>query len=254
MKNIYTAHGFHFYKGSPIINWLLYFPVEFFLAKKSDAIITINTEDYKLARKMFRTKIYHVSGVGIQYNNYSSKAKSTDTNVLRIVSVGELNRNKNHISVINALSTIQFPYEFNIAGEGPLRKKIMKIIEIQNTSGSIHLLGHVNHINIILQNSDLFIMPSLREGLPVSIMEAMASGLPVVASNIRGIRDLVDEGRGGFLYNPSDKRHLLRLMTVLANDHQLRNSMGSYNRNRALQFDFENINKEMEKIYSEIFR
>lgn len=212
-KVIYTAHGFHFFKGAPLINWLLYFPVEWFLARYTDALITINKEDYARAQKFAAKSVYYVPGVGIDTKKFALDPGSkrmkreairselgipADATVL--LSVGEVNENKNHCVVIEALSKLQEKnVHYVICGRGELEESHKALARQRGLQGRVHLTGYRNDVADFYQAADIFVFPSLREGLPVAVMEAMASGLPVICSAIRGCVDLIEDGESGSL-------------------------------------------------------
>lgn len=202
-KVIYTAHGFHFYKGAPFKNWLLYYPAECLLARWTDVLITINKEDYCRALKLKADKIVYVPGVGIDAAKYSMSITKEHRHGIRtemgiaddailICSVGELNCNKNHALVINALACLENKnVHYCIAGEGEYRENLTALAQALGIADRVHILGYRSDVHELYKSSDIFCFPSLREGLPVALMEAMASGLPCVASRIRGNMDLL---------------------------------------------------------------
>ncbi|PTO35893.1 glycosyltransferase family 1 protein [Enterococcus mundtii] len=209
-KVFYTAHGFHFYKGASVINWFFYYPIEKYLSRYTDTLITINQEDYQRASDNFSAKkVYLVNGVGLPLGAYNRPIdrmkKREELGVAKetkvILSVGELNDNKNHKIVIEALKEFKNEnFKYLICGVGPLENELVRQINEFGLSHKIELLGYRNDIIEILKISDLFIFPSKREGLPVSVMEAMANGVPVMASNIRGNMDLIAQGENGILF------------------------------------------------------
>lgn len=200
LKVVYTAHGFHFYKGAPLKNWLFYYPIERLCSGWTDVLITINKEDYKLARKKMKPrKIEYVPGVGIDIKKFSDavtdkEKKREELGVPKdaemILSVGELNRNKNHRIVIKALGKINDNnIHYVIAGNGNQKEKLLKLAA--ECGVNLHLLGFRDDVAQLYKACDLFVLPSVREGLNVSAMEAMAAGCPVIASDIRGNNDMV---------------------------------------------------------------
>lgn len=202
LKVIYTAHGFHFYKGAPLLNWMLFYPVEWLCSWWTDVLITINKEDYMRAKKRFHAKrTEYVHGVGIDVNkfrngliNIEEKRKSLNLHEddIMLLSVGELNKNKNHFVVIQALAEMNnYHIHYFIAGSGKLKGKLEQLSEKLGIEKQIHFLGYRNDIVQLLKIADIFILPSRREGLNVSLMEAMASGLPCIVSKIRGNLDLI---------------------------------------------------------------
>jgi glycosyltransferase involved in cell wall biosynthesis len=249
IPNIYTAHGFHFYKGSPLCNWLTYYLVEKHLSKYTDAIITINKEDFELSKKRFRTNTYYVEGVGINYHTFFKERNVIDKSIINLLSIGEVNRNKNHKVVLKALKSSKRNYLYKIAGDGHLMNYLSRKVERHTLNQSVSLLGFTDDVRSLLWESDIFVMPSIREGLPVSILEAMASGLPIIGSNVRGIRDLIDDGLGGYLFNHSDHKKLSFVLEKLASNSKLRYEMGQHNQNKVIQFSSDIVKEKMKVIY-----
>lgn len=197
-KVIYTAHGFHFYKGAPLKNWLLYYPVEKFCAHFTDVLITINHEDYELAKKKMKAKrVEYVPGVGIDIEKFANctvdraakrKELGIPEDATLLLSVGELNKNKNHEVVIRAIKDLDVYYV--IAGSGELQTYLQMLIDDLDLSDRVKLLGYRDDVAQLYKAADMFVFPSIREGLPVALMEAMASGLPIVCSRTRGNSEL----------------------------------------------------------------
>ncbi len=240
-KIVYTAHGFHFYKGAPLKNWLIFYPIEKYYSRWTDVLITINKEDYDRAKRQKMAKVIeYVPGIGIDLSKYNNESQSKSTlraelllpnESLILTSVGELNDNKNHQIVIKALAKINDPrVHYIICGKGDNRDKLLKLAEELNISDKIHLLGFRKDIPEILSQSDIFVFPSLREGLPVSLMEAMASGLPCIVSDIRGNKDLIEHGKGGFLCKKNIKEEYVEYINYLLTDFKLSCEMSAYNK------------------------
>lgn len=203
IRTVYTAHGFHFYTGAPKKNWMLFYPAEQWLSCITDVLITINKEDYKRAKKRFHAKkVVYIPGIGIDLEKFSSvtidrEKKRKDLGVKKedilLFSVGELNRNKNHRVVIEALGNVKpeisCHVHYFIAGIGELKDELRRLAE--RFGVNLHLLGFRSDIPELLKAADIFLLPSIREGLNVSLMEAMAAGLPALVSDIRGNQDLI---------------------------------------------------------------
>ena len=221
IKVIYTAHGFHFYKGAPIRNWILFYPIEKRLSKATDVLITINKEDYNRANRRFKAKkIVYVPGVGIdtkkfKENKEEGNKKRAELGIrddeTMILSVGELNTGKNHEVVIRALGELKkqesdiSKIRYIICGTGEKQQYLTNLAEEQQVK--LTLLGFREDIPAICQAADLFVFASLREGLPVALMEAIATNIPVLCSNIRGNVDLVSDR----LFRPNDYHELAAL-------------------------------------------
>lgn len=260
-KVIYQVHGFHFYKGAPLLNWLLYYPVEKWLARYTDALITINHEDYALAKRKMKLrnggKVYYVPGVGIDFHKFGNAtidkaAKRRELGIpedaVLLLSVGELNNNKNHETVIRAIADKNVYYI--IAGQGALQQHLETLIGELNLRDRVKLLGFRSDMQELYKVADIFVFSSFREGLSVAVMEAMASGLPCVASKIRGNTDLLENTGGGFLCDPHDASDFAEKIELLAADVELREKMGRANLMAIQKFGTETVIREMQDIYA----
>lgn len=259
-KVIYTAHGFHFFEGAPLINWLLYYPVERFLSRWTDMLITINQEDYNRAKKSFQAKrTEYIPGVGIDLEKF--KVEKCDiatkrselglqTKDIMLLSVGELNSNKNHGLIIQALAQVKKEnLHYCIVGQGSLFEELKTMMEELNISSQIHLLGYRNDMREIYQAADVFVFPSKREGLSVALMEAMAMGLPAICSNIRGNKDLIVDKCGGILVESDSKDAFIDAITYLTNKTDICESMGRFNKQEIQSYSREKVMNLMRKLY-----
>lgn len=254
LKVYYTAHGFHFYKGAPLKNWLIYYPIEKICAHWTDMLITINTEDYALAQKKLKAKeIEYVPGVGVDIARFANiefdrNAKREEIGVpkdaIMLLSVGELNENKNHETVIRALAEINDPsLHYVIAGKGQRKEYLENLVN--ELGAQVHLLGFRNDIEQLDKAADLFLLPSFREGLNVSTIEALASGLPVICSEIRGNVDLVKSGITGYLANPHDSHSFAdKIKEMLKSGDFSEQCM-----KEAEKYDITKINQKMHQFY-----
>jgi len=261
-KVIYTAHGFHFYKGAPLKNWLLYYTAEKICSYLTDALITINTEDYELAkRKMKAKEIIYTPGVGINTNrftnlNFNKEQKRKEMGIspsdIILLSVGELIPRKNHELIIRSLLKLNNKnVYYYLVGSGKLDKYLKQLTKELNIETNVKFLGYRNDINELCNISDIYCFPSFQEGLPVALMEAMACGLPVVCSNIRGNKDLIQNGLGGFLCDPNVD-DFTNALNILIHDDKKRATMGSFNREYVKKFDIHIVDKMMRDIYKNV--
>lgn len=264
-KVIYQAHGFHFYRGSSKLNWLIYYPIEKILGYLTDALITINFEDYDISRKFKlrnRGKSYYVPGVGIDGKIYKDiqidkeifkeKLGLKKTDII-CISMGDLILRKNYKIAIKAIyKTNNKNIHYLICGKGPEEENLKKLCKRLNVEEQVHFLGFRSDVKELLQMSDIFLFTTLQEGMPRSMMEAMASGLPCVSSKIRGNVDLIENGKGGFLEKPNDSEGFAKKISLLANDSELRKKMKDYNLERIKNFDIKIVEKELGKIYKEV--
>ncbi|EGA90826.1 capsular polysaccharide biosynthesis protein [Planococcus donghaensis MPA1U2] len=261
-KIIYTAHGFHFYKGAPLINRILYRNIEKWLAHHTDSIITINEEDYFAAKK-FKLKnegsVYSIPGVGINTNEYQDitidkdklrKSLGLEKDNVILISMGDLIKRKNYTLSIEALAmTKNSNVYYLICGQGPELENLKKLAKEKGVEQQVRFLGHRSDIKELLTISDIFLFTTLQEGLPRSMMEAMASGLPCIASKIRGNTDLIESGNGGFLVNLNDTHGFTNAIEVLSKDRLKREIMGKKNLEKIREYDVENIKALMLDIY-----
>ncbi len=261
-KIIYTAHGFHFYKGAPFANWLLYYPIERFLAHFTDVLITINHEDFERAKKFKAGAVYKVPGVGINYKKFI-QLKTTAAafkqkikiplNSFVVISVGELCKRKNHMIIAEALHLLgDNEIYYIICGEGEQKEALQYIAEKYKMKDRIKLVGYQNNLVDWMNISDVFAFPSIREGLGLAAIEGMAAGLPLVTSNSNGIKDYMENGKTGFCYKYNDAKGFAEAISLLKKDPQLREKMGKRNQEVAKQYDISNVQKIMEKIYGSV--
>ena len=283
---IYTVHGLHFFKGCPVKNWLMY-PVERWLARYTNRLITINEEDYKRVLKFpVRGKAERISGVGIRLDRFKEFEKKnwglykpqqneeqTSENNIRIrygipqdyaimVSIGELSPGKKNIVVIEALKELKdLKIVYLICGEGQMKEELQQKAKEYDLEDRVIFAGYVTDIPRVLFQSDVFVFPSAREGLPVAVMEAMAAGLPVVASDIRGVNDLIVHAKGGYLvqgHSPEDYAvKIRRLFTEKYGKSAVprekrRKQMGEFNKEYIKKYSLDVVDKQMRKIYAEV--
>lgn len=258
-KLIYTAHGFHFFKGAPIKNWLIFYPIEKFCSRYTDCLITINKEDYKRAQKFKAKEVKYIPGIGIDTEKIKNIKRDREIlnkfgikNEVVLVSVGELSDRKNHKVILEALEKIEDDYIYIICGQGEKKEELVNLSKKLKIQNKVKFLGYRQDIKEILKASDIFCFPSKQEGLPVALMEAMASGLPVVCSNIRGNSDLIEEKKGGYLLECDNSYEFLIKLHELINNDSLRKEMGEFNLEKIKDFDRKKVNNLMEEIYSEL--
>lgn len=216
LKVMYTAHGFHFYKGAPWKYWLMFYPVERFLAGKTDVLITINEEDYRRAKRICKhkkTRVEHLPGVGVDLDYWSGKnlAAGQREEIRRsirqelgvaeheqmLLSVGELIPRKNHEAVIRALAQQDKEQNFRyfICGQGDLKDYLQNLIDELGLSEKVTLLGYRKDIRNLLYGADLFVFPSKQEGMPMALMEAAAAGVPLKANEVRGNKEVLRDSK-----------------------------------------------------------
>ena len=255
---LYTAHGFHFFDGAPRKNWMLYYTAEKIVAKWTDALLVMNQEDFENGKKLGfipGESLFFVHGVGVDIKRYSQAQEGKDIRVelgihndaVVMTCVAEFIPRKNHEFLLNAwenIVKIDKHLHLLLVGDGTLLKNY------QNRDFlNVHFLGKRLDVPEILKASDIITLTSIHEGLPRCIMEAMAAGKPVVATDIRGSRDLVKDGVNGFLVKLGDVQGLVDSILKLANDEGLRDRMGKKGRELIEDYSLENVLEEMAEIY-----
>lgn len=262
LRIIYTAHGYHFLKGGSKLGWILYYPIEKIMAKFTDVTININKEDYEITKEKLKPKkCYLLNGVGLDLDKYK-KLSSKEIQEKRkefglkdkdfvVLMVAEINKNKNHIQLINAMDILKDKYP-NIKvlciGDGTLKESLEKQIILRNLQNNIFMLGYRLDVNKLINISDIGILLSRREGLPRNIMEFMACGRKVIATDIRGCRDLICDETIGTLVNVDDYESTAKAIEkyYILNDKSFEVS------EEIKKYDIENVNIELLKIYDDI--
>lgn len=259
---IYTAHGFHFYKGAPIINWLIYFPVEWLLAKITDWLITINKEDYTVATK-YRFKnidrIEWIPGVGILNDRFAPADGRRDEarrelnipgDVFFVLSVGELNKNKNHKVIMQAIAKVENPkIYYGICGRGPMEAELQDIADELCIAKQVTLFGFRNDIPRMLAAADCFAFPSKREGLGIAALEAMAAGIPLITSDCRGTREYMKHGMNGLVCKSGTAEEYANAIKKMYEQADMRKKMSQKCLKTAEEFDVSVTDKIMRTVY-----
>jgi glycosyltransferase involved in cell wall biosynthesis len=261
LTTIYTVHGFHFYKGAPIVNWGIYYPIEKVMAHYTDTMITMNSEDYERAKSFGVKGTHKVNGVGVNLSFYNGHL--IDRNSIRrslnlkeddfvIIMIAEVNKNKNHKQMIDAVDILKkmgTHVKVICAGDGPLLESLKKELKERELQDQIQFLGNRNDITELITASDLGMLMSYREGLPRNIMELMSCKKPVIGTDIRGIRDLVEHHVSGFLVNVSDANETARRIEELYHDRGLLEKMASNAYKSIQQYDVNTVIDHLAEIY-----
>jgi len=262
-KVIYTAHGFHFFKGAPLLNWLLFYPAEWLLAPVTDVLITINKEDHARAMKQLHAKrIEYVPGVGIKTERFRELTIDRDAKrqslgygekAFLLLTVAEMTANKNHITILKALSLLKDKEEFSnmhylICGRGEMWASLEANASELGIADHVNFLGYRTDAPELYQVSDLFLFVTLREGLSVALMEAMSSGMPIICAKIRGNTDLVDDNVSG-VFSENTPEAVAEHILQLYRDCEKRKALGQAASEKALLFDEKNVLQQVKDIY-----
>ena len=260
-KVIYMAHGFHFFKGAPLINWLMWAPTEIIMSKFNDTLVTINWEDYNWAKKhTFTPVIKHIDGIGVDFSSregvISREEKRAQLNItdddILVLSVGELQKRKNHQAIIRAIAKLNNPHiKYIICGQGVLENSLRKLATSSNLENQVFFLGYRQDIPEIMSACDIFAHPSIREGLGLASLEAMASGLPLITSNVQGVPDYVENGVTGYMCSPMDVDAYAENLKKLTENKSLREKIGTTNITHVQKYRVEVIEPVIKGILDE---
>lgn len=258
-KNIYTAHGFHFYKGAPFINWLCFYPIERFMSFFTDALITINEEDYQRAKTFHAKKTYKIDGIGINLEKFKYDAQNTkeirnelglQKDAYIVLTVAELIERKNYETALKTIHELKNEnIVYLICGDGVLLEKLQELAKKYEIDDKVKFLGFRKDVYKFYSIANLFLFPSFQEGLSVALMEAMAAGLPIVCSDIRGNKDLIQSEKGGLLCNPKDYSGFSNGIKYLLENTD--NTYGDFNKNYIKKFSIQNAQDQFYKIIEE---
>ncbi len=262
-KVIYTAHGFHFFKGAPLLNWLLFYPAEWLLAPVTDVLITINKEDHARAlRKLHARRIEYVPGVGINTSKFRDltidrEAKRASLGYgeedFLVLTVAEMTANKNHITILKALALLKEKGELGnihylICGRGEMWASLEESARELGIADHVKFLGYRSDAPELYKASDLFAFVTFREGLSVALMEAMSSGMPIVCAKIRGNTDLIDDHVSG-VFSKNSPEAVAEHILALYRDPEGRKALGQAASEKALLFDDRNVLQQVKEIY-----
>lgn len=258
-KVYYTAHGFHFYQGAPKKNWLVFYPIEKMFSRITDKLITITEEDYRLAKEKFHCEVFHVHGVGANTSKFYVMCNEEKKNIRKelgiaddtkvILNIGELLPNKNQKTAIASMEKVikQMPdSKLLIAGNGSEKENLEYLIREKHLEEHVTMLGYTTEIHKYLNICDMLVACSLREGLPLNLIEAMLCGKPIVASKNRGHKELVKDGINGYLVDAKDVDAFAeKICQVLENNRDYEQKA----LNVVEKFTDVNVREELKKIY-----
>lgn len=263
LKVFYTAHGFHFFKGSPWYYWAIFYPIERFFSKFTDCIITINSEDYELATEKFHCKdVRRVCGMGVNGKMFgpvdsleklklrNNMGLSPDSKV--IIYTAEFIKRKNHEFLIRCSKELKVKFPdliILLPGRGRLHEKMRELAISLGVSDFVYFLGFRDDIHKLLALSDIAVSTSKQEGLGLHIVEAMMCGLTVVATKDRGHREILNHEVNGYLFDQGDKESFIHYIDLIFSNDDLCKELSLMAIQTAHKFDLEIALDEMAKIY-----
>lgn len=261
-KVYYTAHGFHFYKGAPKKNWIVFYPIEKYFSRLTDKLITITHEDYELAKQKFHCEVSRIHGVGVDGNRYYAVSKEENNQIRKIfgysqeqkiiLCAGELLPNKNQKMIISAMRGIVKQYadvELLLAGNGPEKENLEELIANYHLENNVEMLGYVTNLQEYQKIADICVTCSRREGLPLNVVEAMLAETPVVATRNRGHRELLCDGETGFLIDVGDDITMGKRVLELLSNEKTYERIQLNAKKYAKAYTFDHVKKELMKVY-----
>lgn len=261
IKIIYTAHGFHFFKKCPFINYILFYPIEKMLSKYTDLIITINQEDYEFAKKHFKTNIEYIPGIGFEKEKFNTNLTKKEKEKFRkendlelddyvISYVAEISNRKRQLYLLKVLKKMKLTNEkILLIGDNRKSKKISKQILKYGLEDRVKILGFKNNISNYIDISDLIISVSKQEGLPLNIMEAMYKNKPIIVTDCRGNRDLIQNDINGIVVGIKDEQGLINSINLLKENPKYAKKLSNKNRTIVEKYSIDSVLPIMEKIY-----
>lgn len=258
---MYFAHGFHFFDGAPLKHWILYYSFEYILSYFTDAIVTICKEDYERSKNFHAKNCYYIHGIGIDYCKYDISNPEQNRNQIRhdlgiknndivLITVGEMIRRKNHQIILEAMNVIRRnDVHLIICGDGELKDYLLSLSKDFGIADNVHFLGFRRDIPNVLCTADVFIFPSLWEGLGLAGLEAMYMRIPVIGSMRQGIKDYVVDNKTGLLFNPQNKDELISCIETIINNSTKATEFGKNGRDMSLKYSIENSICDIENIY-----
>ncbi len=248
---VYMCHGFHFFKGSSKLSWLLFYPIERFLSRFCDCIATINREDEARAKTFHAPHVAYIHGIGIDTSRLHPQNTQLDIrrelnlprDAFLVLSVGELNANKNHKTLLHAMARLKDDPQIHycICGKGDQLDSLMSLALCLGISDRVHFLGYRTDVVDICAQADVFAHASYREGLGLALLEAMYCGLPLVASKIRGIVDYAHNGLSGYLVDPNDADGFAASIRSIRKSTIFQQKCGNYNESTVTPYIIENV-------------
>lgn len=263
-KVIYTSHNYPFYKGASLLAWTVFYSVERMLASITDAVVTINEEDYQITckHKFAVGPNFKIDGVGVNLERFSpvsaeEKMKLRDEVVVPrdafvLLYTAQFIPRKNHEMLIKQVSKIRESIptlKVLFAGNGPILEEMKTLANNLGVSDCISFLGGRGDIDRLCRVADLHVATSKLEGQGINNIEAMACGCPLVVSRVRGHRDVCIDGKNGFLFDLNKPQDMVAEIIHLYKDKKLYNTISEFNKKDASRFDVKREVEAMAKIY-----
>lgn len=264
VRVVYTAHGFHFHRHGAAWSNRVFRTLEQQAAPWCDRLITLNREDFDAARH-FATQVLYMPGIGIDTRQWAAERippqaiaacraelPLCDDDIL-FLQVAELTPGKRQTDTLQALALLADAHvHVAFAGTGAQEDELRALATRLGVAAQVHFLGFRNDIPVLMRASRAVLLPSAREGLPRSLLEAMSLGVPIIASDVRGCRELAEQG--GLVHALGDCQGLAHCLRQLANDAALAIELGQMGSAHVREggYDIRHIIVAHEQLYQEL--
>lgn len=267
-KVLYTAHGFHFYKGASMLRWILFYTAEFILSKFTDGIVTINKEDFGYINgKMLHLKSWYIPGIGVNSKRFVP-VSSHEKIIIRheygfshhdflVLYTAEFIPRKNHEFILAAVKKLgdTIPnLKILFAGKGIKQTEIIEMSKNLHVENRVDFLGFRDDIEKICSIVDVGISASKHEGLGLGLVEQMFCKVPVIATIDRGHKELVDNDYNGYLFEQNNVDEFLKYLVLIYEDKVKRCELGINAYKKAHDFEITKSLNAMIVVYKEYLK
>ncbi len=230
--SMFTAHGWAFADGVSLLRRSIAIPCEWLLARFTHGIITVSEADHRLGQQYGVARQPKMSTVLNGVDPLPPVTERCELEVPRIVMVGRFENPKDQSLLVRAARQLDKPFELWFVGDGSQRARVEAETRSLGLQDQVQFFGTCRNVPEILAQAHIFVLTSRYEGLPISILEAMRAGLPVIANDVGGVSEEVEEGVTGFLVPRGDGARLRDRLAVLLDQRELRQRMGARGRDR----------------------
>lgn len=256
VPTIYTAHGWQFASGTPIIHKSLSYINEKLGAALSSKIICVSESDRQLALHSSLTHSSKLVTIHLGIEDSCSITAQPEHQPPKIAMVARFDKQKDHFTLLNAISKLShLEFSVDLIGSGPLLPDCIEMATNIGITDKVDFLGNRHDVPEILSSVQLFVLSTHYEGLPISILEAMRAGLPIVASDVDGIPEEVIDGETGILVKRQDINELAFALELLISSPNMRKSMGKLGRQTfEKKFSLDRMLQETQSLYEQVIR
>lgn len=256
---VFTAHGWAFTSGVSPAKRIIYAAIEHMMLGITKRVICVSEFDRQLAKRWFLHNYNRIVTVhnGIVDKTFNSNIAREDFLPLKLVSVARFSHQKNNMELIRAVEQINKLYsgslQLNMVGDGPLLSEAQAYVTSHKLENDVHFLGSRTDVDDILNKNDIFCLISNYEGLPISIIEAMRAGMPIIASDVGGVNELVQDEVNGFLIPRGNISELVDKLKYILEHKKLIKSMGEASRKiYEEEYTADRMNQKILSVYNEV--